>query len=107
MYVYWHCGDEEGSIPPMKFLELSDVDFITRGKKALSEIKCVMQFIDKQATSAGVSPKELMTHIEANSCYHYAEAAIKQLVPAQTPQGRTRDLRKLQVTYVVKFIRHN
>jgi hypothetical protein len=107
MYVYWHCGDEEGGIPPMKYLECSDIDFIKRGKKALSEIKSVMQFIDKQAISAGVAPKDLMTQIEANSCYHHAEAGIKQLIPSHTPQGRTRDFRKLKVAYVVKFVRHH
>jgi hypothetical protein len=107
MYVYWHCGDEEKGIPPLKYLEHSDIDFISRGKKALSEIKSVMQFIDKQAISAGITPKDLMTQIEANSCYHHTEAGNKQLVPTQTPQGRPRDFRKLKVSYVVKFVRHH
>jgi hypothetical protein len=32
-------------------------------QKALSEIKSAMQFIDKQAISAGITPKDLMTQI--------------------------------------------
>jgi hypothetical protein len=32
-------------------------------KKALSEIKTVMRFFDKQAISAGITPKDLMTQI--------------------------------------------
>ena len=59
------------------------------GKKALGDIKSVMQFIDKQAIGAGITPKDLMTQIEANSCYHHTEASIW----------------KLNVSYVVKFVR--
>ena len=36
-------------------------------KKALSEIKSVMQFVDKQDVSAGITPKDLMTQIAISS----------------------------------------
>jgi hypothetical protein len=73
MYVYWHCGDEEGKIPPMKYLESNDIDFMKRGKKSLSEIRLVMQFIDKQSIAAGLTPRGTMNQIEANNCYDCAE----------------------------------
>ena len=56
--VYWHCGDEEGNIPPMKYFETSDVKFLSRARKKLSEIRRVMRFLDTAATSAGLAPKE-------------------------------------------------
>jgi hypothetical protein len=67
MYIYWHCGDEEGNIPPMKKFETRNVSFLGRGRKKLSEIRCVMKFLDTAATSAGLAPREHMTHMEANA----------------------------------------
>lgn len=105
MYVYWHCGDEAGHIPPMKWFEASDVNFLKRGLKKLSEIRRVMQFLDTSATSAGVPPKEHMTHMEANACYMSSQAALKQVIPDNTPTGRTREkCRKLMVGTVYKYV---
>jgi len=40
MYIYWHCGDEEGNIPPMKMFETRDVKFLQRGSKKLRNSLC-------------------------------------------------------------------
>jgi hypothetical protein len=71
----------------------------------LSEIRLVMQFIDKQSIAAGLTPRDTITQIEANSCYHCAEPAIKRIVPQDTPNGRPRNFRRLMVTTIVKYIR--
>ena len=43
LYAYWHCGDETNNIPPMKYLDKYDVDFLgKRARSTLSEHKRVM-----------------------------------------------------------------
>eukprot|EP00986_Skeletonema_menzelii_P017832 scaffold22390_cov91-Skeletonema_menzelii.AAC.1 len=105
MYIYWHCGDEEGNIPPMKMFETRDVKFLQRGSKKLSEIRCVMKFLDTAATSAGSAPRQHMSHMEANACYKSSQPALCQVIPNDTPTGRKREkYRKLVVGTVYKYI---
>ena len=105
MYTYWHCGDEEGDIPPMKMLETKDVKFLNRGRKKLSEIRCVMKFLDNAAASAGLAPRERMTNMEAIACYKSSQPALCDVIPDETPTGRKREkYRMLEVGTVYKFI---
>lgn len=105
MYTYWHCGDEESDIPPMKMLETKDVKFLNRGRKKLSEIRCVMKFLDNAAASAGLAPRERMTNMEAIACYRSSQPALCDVIPDETPTGRKREkYRMLEVGTVYKFI---
>ena len=51
-------------IVPRTYFETSDVKFLRRVKQRLREIKRMMEFIENAATSAGLAPRETMSHVE-------------------------------------------
>ena len=105
MYLYWHRGDEEKNIPPMKFFEKKDVDFLCkRARSNLTECRKVIAVIDRAAKSRGEEPKQLMTHLEANACYAAGEPAILAIVPTTTKCNRTRVVALLAWGTIVKHM---
>lgn len=105
MYQYWHCGDANKHIAPMKFFERSDVDFLgSRAKTSLSELKRVMATIDEEAMRNGAPPKEHMTLTECLTCYHRGEKGLFSLVSPTTPKGRKRNLARMSWGTLVKEI---
>ena len=105
MYVYWHCSDESEKIPPMKFLEKTDVTFIDKqAHVSLSELRKVMCCIDDAAKANGSPPKEHMSHAYANSCYLRGECGVLSLMPDKTPSGRTRIIANKKWGTVVKYL---
>ena len=103
MYLYWHCGDECGNIPRMKFLDKSDVKHL--GKRAgvmLWEIGLVMTLIDNRAKQKGLIVKDLLSHAEANSLYSTGKEAIIEIVPDTTNTGRKRNVSRLKCPTVVR-----
>lgn len=104
MHLYWHCGDETKNIPPMKFLEKRDVRHLgRRAPTTLAEIRRVMTIIDGRAKSKGLHARDFMGHDEVNSMYSHGEAAISEVVPANTNSGRKRNVARLKVSSAVKF----
>jgi len=105
MYQYWHCGDANKHIVPMKFFERSDVDFLgSRAKTSLSELKRVMATIDEEAMRNGAPPKEHMTLTECLICYHRGENGLFSLVSPTTPKGRKQNLARMSWGTLVKEI---
>lgn len=105
MYQYWHCGDESNNIPPMKYLEKSDVSFIgKRARITLSEITKVVKMIDNRATAQGLQVKDRMTFIEVNTLYNVGEEAIKEAIDGKTPTERSRNISRLKMSSVVRYI---
>ena len=87
----------------MKFLQNSDVDF--RGNRArvnLGECRKVMTAIDKESERKGTVPRDIMTQVEANTCYYNGESAILAAVPSHTGTGRVRNVSRLRFQTVVK-----
>lgn len=105
MYQYWHTGDESNKIPPMKWFQNEDVDFLKRGRINLSECRKVMTAIDNESERKGVSPRDIMTHVETNTCYYKGESAILAVVPTQTNCDRVRNVSRLRWSTVVRFMR--
>ncbi|KAL7542442.1 hypothetical protein ACHAWF_007176, partial [Thalassiosira exigua] len=104
MYLYWHCGDEEHNIPPMKYFDNRDVDFICkRARSNLRECGRVMRAIDKEAASNGNAPREMMIHVVANTCFTRGESAILALVPNTTTCNRSRNVSRMRWGSVVKY----
>ena len=82
MYQYWHYGDAANNIPPAKYLQKSDVEYL--GKAAnirLCELKKVMTAIDNEATAKGHPPSEHMDLRQAASCYYHGESIISTIIP--------------------------
>lgn len=67
MYVYWHCGDAEHKIPPMKLLGKGDVTFKKGLKENLSECRTIMTLIDLEAQKKGMAVKTVTTPAEATN----------------------------------------
>ena len=106
MYLYWHCGVESLKIPPMKYFQHKDIDFLgKRASTTLCECRRVMGVIDKEAMRKGVIPRDIMSQVEANSCYYSGESAISAVVPANTPTGQPRIMSRLKWPTVLRFMR--
>mmetsp|Transcript_6132 Transcript_6132/g.13436 ORF Transcript_6132/g.13436 Transcript_6132/m.13436 type:complete len:353 (-) Transcript_6132:11-1069(-) len=104
MYLYWHCGDEEQQIPPIKYFEPIDVDFLCkRARTNLNECRRVMEAINKGSEISGLAPQEEMTRPMTNACYLLGEPAILELVPKETPCNRVRNVSNLRWGTVVKY----
>jgi len=105
MYQYWHSGDEVKNIPPMKFLENTDVQHLgKRARTTLGEIRKVMALIDNAAKAKGLPVKDRMTHTEINTLYVHGESAIIDIVPTKTPTGRPRNVSSLKCDSVIRFL---
>lgn len=105
LYAYWHIGDEVQHVPPMKYLENSDVNQLgKRARSTLSEIRKVMLLIDTRATDRGLTVKDRMTHIEVNSLFNQGMGAIGEMIDATTPTDRHRNISKLKISSVVTYI---
>ena len=106
MYLYWHCGHEASKVPPMKFFQNKDIDFLgKRARVGLCECRRVMEAIDKEATRKGVVPRSIMSQVETNTCYYKGESAILAVVPANTPTGQPRIVARLKWPTVMRFMR--
>ena len=105
MYAYWHCGNENDNIPPIKWLQCSDVDRVgKRARATLAKMRRVMTLIDDRARAKGLRVKANMNHVEANTLYAHGEEVIKELVSGKTLQGRERNVSALKLSSVVTFI---
>ena len=60
-----------------------------------------MWSIDKQARAPGVAPKDIMSQVNANTCYPKGECVIKEIVPLVTPQNRPRNIARIKWGVVV------
>ena len=105
MYAYWHCGNENDNIPPLKWLQCSDVAHVgKRSRATLAEMRRVMTLIDDRARAKGLRVKANMSHVEANILYAHGEEVIKELVSGKTLQGRERNVSALKLSSVVTFM---
>jgi hypothetical protein len=55
MYQYWHYGDAANNIPPAKYLQKSDVEYLGKAAniRLFCELKKMMTAIDNEATAKG------------------------------------------------------
>ena len=103
-YQYWHFGDASKQIPPMKYLHISDVDFLGKhARKRLNEYALDMGKIDKEAASKGFAPHEHMSLEECANCFGQGESIIYSAVNGETPSGRTRLVSKMSLATIVKY----
>lgn len=108
MYQYWHCGNPSENISPMKFFDVTDVEFVgsKRARVSFYEVRKLMTLIDNRAEANGNHPlTETMTFQQAASCFLSGESAINIL--RATPTGRTRVKGKMMWSTVVKELRKN
>ena len=88
----------------MKFLEKRDARHLgRRAPTTLAEIRRVMIIIDGRAKSKGLHARDFMGHDEVDSMYSPGEAAISEVVPANTNSGRKRNVARLKVSSAVNF----
>mmetsp|Transcript_24517 Transcript_24517/g.55528 ORF Transcript_24517/g.55528 Transcript_24517/m.55528 type:complete len:254 (-) Transcript_24517:29-790(-) len=102
-YQYWHCGNENEHLPPMKYLSNSDVNFL--GKRAgttLSEIRRVMEMIDERVRSQSLAVGGTLAQV--NTAYNVGESAILDALDDDTPSGRPRNVCRMKVSTVVREI---
>ena len=105
MYQYWHFGDAANNIPPMKYFQSTDVDFLGKTMKVrLCELKKIMTSIDNEAASKGHPPREHMDTRQAATCYHHGEGVVIAAISAKTPCGRDRCVSKMKWTTVIKYM---
>ena len=105
MYQYWHFGDAANNIPPMKYFQSTDVDFLGKTMKIrLCELKKIMTSIDNEAASKGYPPREHMDTRQAATCYHHGEGVVIAAISAKTPSGRDRCVSKMKWTTVIKYM---
>ena len=103
MYVYWHCGDGDHFISPMKKFRGSDVAFL--GKRALTslrEVARLMTIIDDESKRKGTPPQRVMSIVEANTCFAVGRSGLG--VNPVSPTGRVRDLGLLRWQSVIKYL---
>ena len=60
--------------------------------------------IDQAASARGVHTKEIMTQIDASTCYFHGEYVLKDKIPEKTDDGRSRIIAKLAWGTAVKFM---
>ncbi|KAL9191250.1 hypothetical protein ACHAXT_000956 [Thalassiosira profunda] len=102
MYVYWHCGDKERKISPMKRFTGSDINLLQkRCKTNLSEVRAVMTIIDLEAKKKGKTISSGMTPDEAKECCAVGYLGLK--IPKTTADGRPRDILKMKWSSAVKL----
>ena len=105
MYLYWYCGGKKEHVPPVKYFQNSDVDFLSkRAHTTLSKCKKVITVINNKSECKGIIPKDIMMQVETNACNYRGESAIRAAVPSNTPEHRTRNVSRLRWGTVVKYM---
>ena len=100
--MYWHCGDKERKISPMKRFTGSDINLLQkRCKTNLSEVRAVMTIIDLEAKKKGKTISSGMTPDEAKECCAVGYLGLK--IPKTTADGRPRDILKMKWSSAVKL----
>lgn len=99
--VFWHCGDEDQKISPMKMFQVSDVYLLKRAKTNLSEVRAVMTLVDLEAAKQGMTVKSVMTEEEARECCRVGYPGLN--IPATTPDGRNRDILNMKWSSAVRL----
>lgn len=95
-YVYWHCGDLERKVAPIKMLKSRDSSTLDMSdKQNLKAMRRLMGMIDRASAAEGVLPSKdaPMTEAEANACFAKGCHAIK--LAGETPTGRPRNARAM------------
>ena len=101
IYVLWNCRDEKDKIMPMKTFTASDVSFVQKGAKNLSEVRGMMNTISNAAAKKGHQIKEVMTISEALACF---EAGVDALhISPVTPQGKSRNIGQTKWSSASRF----
>ena len=105
MYVYWHCGNQAKRISPIKNLDRRDLSapgkIQKRGVRTFTELRRIMNAIDRAASAAGHPAKKNMVLAEANKCFAFGQDGIK--VPTTTPSGKPRVLARLKWQSAVRL----
>lgn len=103
MYMYWHLGDENNGVSPMKFFRPIDVNFLPgRAKKNLAELRFIMTTIDDGARRKGLGVQAKMSSQEVHACFEAGKDALK--LGSQTPSGRARNLKTMRWSSVYKIM---
>ena len=103
MYVYWHLGDENNRISPMKFFTPTDIDFLQgRAKKNLAELRFVMNTIDAGARRKGLGVQAKMSSRNVHECFEAGKEALN--LNNKTPSGRARNLKTMRWSSVYKIM---
>ena len=105
IYKYWHHGDENHGIAPMKKFVRSDLTQFEKieGKKRylenFEEVKKVCRMIDEEA-SRNELLKDSQTESETTDIFYKCKNVLG--IPERTPKNRKRNFAKLKVATVVR-----
>ena len=105
-YIYWHHGDDNRKISPLKLIKRSDLTWVTGAKKRylrnLDENRSLFTKLDKEARSQGFLLDGNMTRADTIEAYYASKDVLG--IPDKTPKGRKRNWAKLSWSSVVKYI---
>jgi len=101
IYVYWHCGDAEQKISPMKLFQTSDLLHVKRAKNNLYEVRSVVTLVDSAATKRGMTVNTVMTPEEAKECCNIGYPSLN--ISDTTPDGRAREVLRMKWSSAVRL----
>ncbi len=102
IYQLWHCGDESSRICPIKKFTPRDRSvWKRRQQKTYSELKGLMESIDRASRDNGVPTRGSMNRTEAQSCFIAGQGGIK--VNLTTPKGKQRDLSSMKWQTALRY----
>jgi hypothetical protein len=105
VYQYWHHGDEQREISPLKKMTRSDLSWATADKKRypknLEEVRHIMKMLDTAASEKGLL-KDNPTREDTIAAYYGAKHVFG--LPEMTPKGRKRNWSKLSWSSVERLM---
>lgn len=101
IYIWWHCGDEQGKISPMKLFTASDISHVKRSRANLSEVRGVVSIIDLEADKAGMTMKSAMTVDEAKKRCRVGHTGLN--IQQSTADGGTRSVLHMKWSSAVRL----
>lgn len=102
LYILWHIGDPANRISPLKKFTVSDISFTgNRARMNLSEARCLVAVLDKEAAKAGKRISAKPSHSEITELFRLGVNGLN--IPLTTPGGRVRDIFRLKWTTLTKY----
>jgi len=102
LYTLWHLGDPANRISPLKKFTVSDISFTgNRARMNLSEARCLVAVLDKEAAKAGKRISAKPSQSEIIELFRLGVNGLN--VPLTTPGGRARDIFRLKWTTLTKY----
>ena len=103
IYLHWHCGNLAKKISPIKNLSKADMSVMEkRTAKSFCELKRMMGAIDKAAAANGKPVKNIMTQVEAGSCFFHGQHALN--IPTTTKTNKPRNIARLKWTSAARYM---